>query len=148
MTGEAKSVVNLDRPLSDSPENLMALAVELQDRIDRAQEYITDWQDRLDRIKAELVDNGVRIAGNYELFEKVRTTRVVNVQRLAEKYPNEYVQIMEREMQRAKRNAGKNVTLKDALKVLDEDQVDPVCDLKTTVSYSVQKRFLDGTEEE
>lgn len=133
-------------PLSAPAEVLLKEAYELQDLIQIGMDQINKLQTRIDTIKEELLTHGVKEAGNYELFAKVRTVRAVNVERFAEKYPEEYDRIKEDEIRRAKQNAGKVVRVQDAERLLGKEQIDPVCDLKSTITHVILKKELDGVD--
>ncbi|HNI42317.1 MAG TPA: hypothetical protein PK272_06555, partial [Methanoregulaceae archaeon] len=122
-------------PLTASPDALLREAFEAGELIKFAQEQINELQERRDKIIEQLHTRGIREAGNYEIMEKHRVTRKVNVQRFAARYPDAYVALMEEELRRAKMNAGKVVLIKDAERMLGKDQLDPVCDLQDSVSF-------------
>lgn len=135
-------------PLSKPAADLLAEAYDLQETIKAAMEQINKYQYRIDSIKEELIQQGVREGGNYLLEEKVRATRKVNVERFAARYPEEYTRLMEDELRRVKMSVGKVIRIQDAERLLGKDQLDPVCDLQSTITFYIAKKALDGTEHE
>jgi len=133
--------------LSAPADLLLKEAYELDDLIKIATEQITRMQERKDRIIAELVTHDIRDAGNYAIEDKIRVVRKVNVKRFLAAYPDEYTRLMEDEIRRAKMNAGKTIRIQDAERMLGKDQLDPVCDLQSTVTHVIVKKQNDGTEE-
>lgn len=140
MEAKAKTAIV---PLSRPAEDLFQLAYEKQEMIRIATEHINQLQQEYDLIKEELLFHGIREAGNYELWEKQRVTRKINVKRFAEMFPDVYARLMEDEILKAKRNAGKVVRVQDAERLLGEDVIDPACDLQTSISFVIQQKVIE-----
>jgi len=134
-------------PLSAPADHLLQEAYALDRLIKIATEQITKLQERKEMIIAELLTHDIRDAGNYAIEDKIRTVRKVNVKRFSAMFPDEYARLISDEIRRAKMNAGKLIRVQDAERMLGKDQLDPVCDLQSTVIHVVVKKQNDGTEE-
>jgi len=130
-------------PLSRPAEELFKEGLELQEIIQAGTEHLNKLQERLGLIKEELLFHGIRETGNYLLWEKQRVTRKVNAKRFAELFPDEYQKLMEEELLKAKRNAGKNIRVQDAERMVGEEALSPACDLQTSISFLFQRRELE-----
>jgi hypothetical protein len=133
-------------PLSAPAIQLMKEAYELDDLIKIATQEMNRLIERRDLIIEELLSKGIREAGNYEIIQKIKAIRKINVQRFQDCFPVEFEEIKRREIARATANAGKVILLKDAEQLIGTERLDPVCDLQTSSKNTVVKIHLDGTE--
>lgn len=136
------------KPVSatDAERRLRSI-LEYDEKIKELSEFIDQCKAQRDGLLSDAIRDGITEGGNYEMLAKPRITRTVNVERFAAMYPDAYAKMMEMEMLRAKMNAGKSITVKAAETVMSKEELDPVCDLKTTITYSVVKKYNDGTED-
>lgn len=129
-------------PLSRPAEELFKEGLELQELIQVGTEHLNRLQERLGLIKEELLFHGIKESESYTLWEKQRVVRKINVKRFAEMFPEVYTRLMEEELLRAKRNAGKKIRVQDAERMLGEDTIDPACDLDTTITHIIQRKEI------
>lgn len=118
----------------------------LSEQIAGLEQRVADMREERDRELSQIVRNGITEAGNYEVLTKPTIRRSVNTERFKEMFPEQYEYLRGLEIAKAKQAAGKTLYLKDAEMLLGKDVIAPALDVKTTLSYSVQKRFNDGTE--
>lgn len=130
-------------PLSAPPDLLLKEAFEIDELIKAAMDQVNRLQHRKELIIEELLANSVREAGNYELLDKVRTIRRVNVHRFKERFPTEYEIIRQQKVEQFTKEAGKVILVSDAERLLGKDQVDPVCDLQTTITHVVVQKAIE-----
>lgn len=135
--------VQVPIPLPAPAEDLLREAWEAGELIKLAQEQITELQDRKDRIVAMLQAHGVARAGNYEILERVRTSRKVNPSRFRQLFPDAYNRICDEEQRRLIASVGKSIRIQDAEKLVGSDLLSPACDLQTSITHSVVKVVLE-----
>jgi predicted RND superfamily exporter protein len=134
-------------PLMKVPEEILKEAYELGERIKQATELLNAWTERRADLLQLATSQGITVAGNYAIETKETVRRKVNVDRFRAMFPDEYARLISDEIRRAKMNAGKLIRVQDAERMLGKDQLDPVCDLQSTVTHVVVKKQNDGTEE-
>ncbi len=130
-------------PLEASPEVLLREAFEAEELIRFATEQITALQERRDKILELLTARGIHQAGNYEIMQRVRTTRKINVGLFRQAFPDAYNKICDDEQRRLIASVGKTIRIQDAEKLIGSDRLAPVCDLQTAVSFTVCQRFIE-----
>ena len=130
-------------PLTAAPEALLKEAYEAEELIRYATEQITALQERRDKNIEMLHSRGIHQAGNYEIMQKVRTTRKINVGLFRQAFPAEYNRICDEEQRRLIASVGKSIRIQDAEMMIGSDRLNPVCDLQTAVSFTVCQRFLE-----
>jgi hypothetical protein len=131
---------------SSHAESLMKEAYELDDLIKIATQELNRLQFRKDSIIEELLIHRVKEAGNYQLIQKVRTIRKIDVKRFRECFPVEFEELKREQIEKATANAGKTIFLKDAERLIGTEKLDPVCDLQSSFTNIIVKKELDGTE--
>lgn len=134
-------------PVSATDAEVMLKTVyDVEQEIRSLSDELARLSEKRDTLLKRAIQSNITEGGNYEILAKPRIARSVNVERFKTMFPDQYEYIRNLEISRAKMNAGKVITIKDAEGLLGKDTLSPACDLKTTITYSVQKRFLDGTE--
>mgnify|MGYP003613815843 CR=1 FL=1 len=139
----AQTTITAAVPLTASPEDLMRGAFEAEELIRFATEQITALQERRDKILELLTARGIHQAGNYEIMQRVRTTRKINVGLFRQAFPDAYNKICDDEQRRLIASVGKTIRIQDAEKLIGSDRLAPVCDLQTAVSFTVCQRFIE-----
>lgn len=140
---QAQTTITAAVPLTASPEDLMREAVEAEELIRYASEQITSLQERRDKIIEQLRQREIYQAGNFEILQKIRTTRKINVGLFRQAFPSVYNQLCDEEQRRVIAGVGKRIRIEDAEKLIGSDRLAPVCDLQTTASYTVCQRVLE-----
>lgn len=130
-------------PISRPPEELFRDAYEKQEMIQIATEHINKLREELDVIKEELLFHGIKESEKFLLWESQRVTRKVNAERFATMFPEEYQKLIEEELMKAKRNAGKNIRVQDAERLLGKEVIDPACDLQTSITFVIQPKVIE-----
>jgi len=127
-------------------EGALKTIYDVQQEIKSLSEELARLTEKRDILLSRAVSGNIIEGGNYEILTKSRITRSVNVERFKQMFPEQYEYIRNMEITRAKMNAGKTILLKDAEGLIGKDTLAPACDMKTTLTYSVVKKYNDGTE--
>ncbi len=135
------------RPVSATDaEGALKTIYDVEQEIKSLSEELDRLKEKRDTLLSRAVSSNITEGGNYEILTKPRITRSVNVERFKQMFPEQYEYIRNMEITRAKMNAGKTILLKDAEGLIGKDTLAPACDMKTTLTYSVVKKYNDGTE--
>ena len=136
------------RPVSATDaEGALKTIYDVDQEIKSLSEELARLTEKRDTLLSRAVSSNITEGGDYAMVAKPRITRSINAERFKAMFPDQYEYIRNMEITRAKMNAGKTILLKDAERLLGKDTLSPVCDIKTTITYSVVKKFNDGTEE-
>ena len=127
-------------------EGALKTIYDVEQEIKSLSEELDRLKEKRDTLLSRAVSSNITEGGNYEILTKSRITRSVNVERFKQMFPEQYEYIRNMEITRAKMNAGKTILLKDAEGLIGKDTLLPACDMKTTLTYSVVKKYNDGTE--
>ena len=140
---QAQTTITAAVPLEASPEVLLKEAYDAEQLIRYASEQITALQERRDKIIEQLRQREIYQAGNYEIMQKIRTTRKINTSLFRQAFPSEYNRLCDEEQRRLIASVGKTIRIQDAEKLIGSDRLAPVCDLQTAVSFTVCQRFIE-----
>ena len=138
-----QAIQKLQTPLPAPAEQLLKEAHEADQVIKFAQEQINGLQERRDKIIEQLHARGIHQAGNYEILQKIRTTRKINVGLFRQAFPAEYNRIYDEEQRRLIASVGKSIRIQDAEKLIGSDRLAPVCDLQDTVTFAVLQKAIE-----
>lgn len=142
-----KAIYQQPEPPAESDAELLYQTYCIEQQIKDTTEHLNELQAERDRRIGALIKRNITEAGNYELLTKARVDRQINSERFAALFPEQFDYIRNMEITRAKANAGKKITIKVAESLLGADTIAPACDMITRVTYAVQKKYIDGTED-
>src|SRR5690606_4719718 len=120
---QAQTTITAAVPLTASPEALLKEAYEAEELIRYASEQIAGLQERRDKILELLTARGIHQAGNYEIMQRVRTTRKINVGLFRQAFPDAYNKICDDEQRRLIASVGKTIRIQDAEKLIGSDRL-------------------------
>ena len=107
-------------------------AFKLADEILTLEARIAELEERRQFIIQEHIGAGVVEEGPFTLQKKVTRRATVNPEKFAEKYPDEYLELVKRHA-----NGKYKPTQKEAAEVLTSYQIEKISDVKESVTYSV-----------